>query len=341
MARYQGHVAIFRATVPLGVQDPRLHVRAEDRRRPVHAQEVAGARPRARRSCAATSSSSAGLSLDITGTLPTPDAGAGLPRRQGRRTSATSWSTRCWRRRSTATTSPTSGPTSCASSAARPAGPGLRHLRLPRLDPRGDRRPTSRTTSSSARSWRPSATRSTTRRRSGTRSCTTPEQFVDDTAQVFLGLRLACAQCHHHPYEKWSQDDYWGLAAFFGRVGRKNVPIPGEQSRTSRRSEQVIYTKATGNVINKRTGQAAVMKPLDGEPIDGRPRRGPAAEAGGLDGRRQEPVLRPGRGQPLLGPLLRPRHRRSAGRHARHQPAAAIPSCSTPWPRTWSSTSTA
>src|SRR5262249_29235639 len=38
-----------------------------------------------------------------------------------------------------------------------------------------------------------------------------PENFVDDTAQVFLGLRLACAQCHHHPYEKWGQDDYWGL----------------------------------------------------------------------------------------------------------------------------------
>ena len=38
-----------------------------------------------------------------------------------------------------------------------------------------------------------------------------PEQFVDDTAQVFLGLRIACAQCHHHPYEKWSQDDYYGM----------------------------------------------------------------------------------------------------------------------------------
>ena len=51
-----------------------------------------------------------------------------------------------------------------------------------------------------------------------------PQQFVDDTAQVFLGLRLACAQCHHHPYEKWSQDDYWGIAAFFGRVGRQEDP---------------------------------------------------------------------------------------------------------------------
>src|SRR5439155_25594392 len=54
-----------------------------------------------------------------------------------------------------------------------------------------------------------------------------PEQFVDDTAQVFLGLRLACAQCHHHPYEKWSQDDYWGIAAYFGRLGRKTYPLAG------------------------------------------------------------------------------------------------------------------
>jgi hypothetical protein len=53
-----------------------------------------------------------------------------------------------------------------------------------------------------------------------------PEQFVDDTSQVFLGMRLACAQCHHHPYEKWSQDDYWGLAAFIGKLGRKNLILP-------------------------------------------------------------------------------------------------------------------
>ena len=95
----------------------------------------------------------------------------------------------------------------------------------------------------------------------------TPEQFVDDTAQVFLGLRMACAQCHHHPYEKWSQDDYWGLAAFFGRVGRKNVPVPGEVARTSRASARSSSPRRTGSVTNKRTGQPAVMKPLDGEPV--------------------------------------------------------------------------
>jgi hypothetical protein len=89
------------------------------------------------------------------------------------------------------------------------------------------------------------------------------EQFVDDTAQVFLGLRLACAQCHHHPYEKWSQDDYWGLAAFFGRVGRKNHQLPGGFAN-QQSAVQVIFTKPNGNVTNKRTGRPADITPLDG-----------------------------------------------------------------------------
>ncbi len=44
---------------------------------------------------------------------------------------------------------------------------------------------------------------------------------VEDTAQLFLGLRIQCARCHHHPFEKWSQQDYYGFAAFFSRIGRK------------------------------------------------------------------------------------------------------------------------
>jgi hypothetical protein len=93
-----------------------------------------------------------------------------------------------------------------------------------------------------------------------------PENFVDDTAQVFLGQRLACANCHHHPYEKWSQDDYWGLAAFFARVGRKNIPRPGDLPG-QQFALQAIYTLPSGGVINKRTGQAAVMKALGDEPM--------------------------------------------------------------------------
>jgi hypothetical protein len=92
-----------------------------------------------------------------------------------------------------------------------------------------------------------------------------PEQFVDDTAQVFLGLRIACANCHHHPYEKWSQDDYWGLAAFFGRIGKKQFPVPGSNQQDNR---QVVYNKANGGVTNKRTNKPAPVKPLDGEPME-------------------------------------------------------------------------
>lgn len=51
-------------------------------------------------------------------------------------------------------------------------------------------------------------------------------QVTADTAQVFLGLRLQCARCHHHPYERWGQDDYFGLAGFFTRLGRKNFGQP-------------------------------------------------------------------------------------------------------------------
>ena len=95
---------------------------------------------------------------------------------------------------------------------------------------------------------------------------TTPEQFVDDVSQVFLGQRLACAQCHHHPYEKWTQDDYWGIAAYFGRVGKKTIPTAGRQNN-NQSQKQSIYTKSSGGVTNKRTNKAADMKPLDGASV--------------------------------------------------------------------------
>lgn len=51
-------------------------------------------------------------------------------------------------------------------------------------------------------------------------------QVTADTAQVFLGLRLQCAKCHHHPYERFTQDDYYGLAGFYTRLGRKSFGEP-------------------------------------------------------------------------------------------------------------------
>ncbi|MBM3981504.1 MAG: DUF1549 domain-containing protein [Planctomycetes bacterium] len=95
----------------------------------------------------------------------------------------------------------------------------------------------------------------------------TPEQFVDDVSQVFLGQRMACAQCHHHPYEKWSQDDYWGMAAFFGRVSFKTVNTPGVSNQNQQNQKQALIVRGTGSVQNKRTGQAAPMKALDADPM--------------------------------------------------------------------------
>ena len=98
--------------------------------------------------------------------------------------------------------------------------------------------------------------------------CRAPSSSWTTRPRCSSALRLACAQCHHHPYEKWSQDDYWGMAAFFGRVGRK-VTIPCRRlPECSRRSDLVIFTRAPRAAsTNKRTGQPAVMKPLDGEPM--------------------------------------------------------------------------
>ncbi len=98
------------------------------------------------------------------------------------------------------------------------------------------------------------------------REVTTAEQFADDVSQLFLGQRLACAQCHHHPYEKWTQDDYWGLAAVYGGVGRKDVPAAG-QALTGRTKATAVYVKSTGGVTNKRTGQPAPPTPPGAAPL--------------------------------------------------------------------------
>jgi hypothetical protein len=59
-----------------------------------------------------------------------------------------------------------------------------------------------------------------------------PADMAEFISQVFLGVRLNCAKCHHHPSEKWSQDDYYSMAAFFGSMKRKgqgiSAPISGE-----------------------------------------------------------------------------------------------------------------
>lgn len=77
-----------------------------------------------------------------------------------------------------------------------------------------------------------------------------PQKLAENTAQVFLGMRIQCAQCHNHPFDRWTMNDYYGFESFFAQIGRK----PGDDPR-----ENVIFDRADGEVKHPVTG--AVMRP--------------------------------------------------------------------------------
>ncbi len=85
------------------------------------------------------------------------------------------------------------------------------------------------------------------------------EEWAETTAQLFLGIRVGCAKCHHHPFEKWSQDDYYGLTAFFARIGTKNSQEFGIFGQ-----ETVVFVRNVGEATHPR--KKVVVKPL---PLDG------------------------------------------------------------------------
>jgi Protein of unknown function (DUF1553)/Protein of unknown function (DUF1549) len=90
-----------------------------------------------------------------------------------------------------------------------------------------------------------------------------PNELAESTSQLFLGTRLTCAQCHHHPFEKYSQDDYYSFAAFFARTGLKSSQEFGLFG-----GERVVVIKTGGDVRQPRTGKIMPPKPLDAEPVD-------------------------------------------------------------------------
>ncbi|MBI1790104.1 MAG: DUF1553 domain-containing protein [Acidobacteria bacterium] len=82
-----------------------------------------------------------------------------------------------------------------------------------------------------------------------------PDVIATNISQVFLGVRLECARCHNHPWEKWTQDDFWGFSAFFARMGVKDT-YQGDESQ--------ILLKDAGEVIHPRTKKPVRAKYLDG-----------------------------------------------------------------------------
>ena len=75
-----------------------------------------------------------------------------------------------------------------------------------------------------------------------------PKTQIEDVAQLFLGVRMQCAQCHHHPFERWSQDDYYALTAFFTQVGRKPSGTRGE--------DLIFHKRGVAKATNIKTGVA-------------------------------------------------------------------------------------
>lgn len=73
-------------------------------------------------------------------------------------------------------------------------------------------------------------------------------ETVDAVGRVFLGVSLECAECHHSPTTPWKQEDFWGLAAFFGRV-KAEVPKKGK-------APAVISESANGELVKDLKGAA-------------------------------------------------------------------------------------
>lgn len=80
---------------------------------------------------------------------------------------------------------------------------------------------------------------------------TDPKEQIEDVAQLFLGVRMQCAQCHHHPFERWSQDDYYSFTAFFSRIGRKPTGIQGE--------DMIYHKRGIAEAKNVKSG--ALLRP--------------------------------------------------------------------------------
>lgn len=91
-----------------------------------------------------------------------------------------------------------------------------------------------------------------------------PDEIVTIASQLFLGVRLECAKCHQHPFEVYGQRDFYGLAAYFGRVGQTgslSPPISG--------AEESVFVKASGEVRHPLTSEVLEPAPPGGEPSAG------------------------------------------------------------------------
>ncbi|MCE9562109.1 MAG: DUF1549 domain-containing protein, partial [Planctomycetes bacterium] len=84
-------------------------------------------------------------------------------------------------------------------------------------------------------------------------------KISENVAQVFMGMRIQCAQCHNHPFDRWTMNDYYGFGAFFSQIGRKGTDDP---------REVVIFNRAGGEVNHPIGGRVMAPKFLGGATPD-------------------------------------------------------------------------
>ena len=87
-----------------------------------------------------------------------------------------------------------------------------------------------------------------------------PTEQLEDVAQLFLGVRMQCAHCHHHPFERWSQHDYYSMAAFFSQIGRKPTATAGE--------DVIFHKRGMAQTENKKTKQPVKPAGLGAPTLD-------------------------------------------------------------------------
>lgn len=101
------------------------------------------------------------------------------------------------------------------------------------------------------------------------RAVRTPEQLAESVSQAFLGVRVQCAQCHHHPFEKWSQSDFYGMAGFFNGLERKPV-------RTTADSKvELVFHAGYRETRMPLTDVLVPTRALDQSPLNGAPQNDP------------------------------------------------------------------
>ncbi|MFO0846100.1 MAG: DUF1553 domain-containing protein [Gemmataceae bacterium] len=89
------------------------------------------------------------------------------------------------------------------------------------------------------------------------------QNLAETTAQLFFGIRMQCAKCHNHPFERWTQDDYYSMAAWFARVRQKKDDRDPGPAPTQPGAE-LVYSERAGEVTQPRTGRVMAPKYLGG-----------------------------------------------------------------------------